>query len=123
MERSNSIRIAEVNPNDKEIKPHMHNMFMEVLMLTGIPGLIMVLFWTVPLIIRMIRFFFDRTAGICLAVKYLTVPLSGVLFWHLVEVGIFTKTDTFGKVFFLLCGVFLGYYRDLFPTSRIKRSK
>lgn len=122
----NRILKEEINPAVKKDKPHMHNMFLQILMLTGIPGLLLTGVWIVSMVSKMIRFFFLDPDNKLIAVQYLTIPISGVIIWHLAEAGIFTKTDVFGKVFFFLCGILVSYYYDYFPAKthiRLFRSK
>lgn len=118
MKPVNRILIEEIDPSVDKDKPHMHNMFFQILMLTGIPGLLLVFVWSGLFVPKNIRFFFLKPEGKLISAKYLTIPIAGVFIWHLVEAGLFTKTDIFGKVFFILCGVFSGYYYDNLPVVR-----
>ena len=84
-------------------------------MLTGIPGLLLVILWTIFMVVKMIKLFFAASPSVTLAVKALTVPLAGTFLFNLAEVNIFTGLDISGACFFLIAGVFIAYYRDLMP--------
>lgn len=118
MDLVNDVLKKEVVPSSVTYFFHMHNMFLEVLLLAGIPGLLIILSWTVCMVIKMLRFYFsepeDREK---LPLKVLTIPIAGILTWHLAEVCIFTKEDILCKAFFLICGLFLGYFKDRFQTK------
>ena len=114
MKPVNKVLREEINPAVKKDKPHMHNMFFQILMLTGLPGLLLIVVWTAILFKKTVQYYFSEHVSILLSSKLLIIPITGVLVWHLVEAGLFTKTDIYGKVFFLLCGVFVSYYNDYF---------
>ena len=101
----NHILTTRVNPTVTEYKYHMHNSYLMVLMLLGLPGFLLIMLWTVMMVIKMVKLFFSKKAG--LADKYLTVPLAGVFVVSLAESFIFTAHDTVGLIFYLYAGVFL----------------
>ena len=103
---------------------HMHNMFLQVLMLTGIIGLILVLVFTVLLAIKMLRFFFSEHPDATMDKKMLTLPLAGYFVYGMLETILFTAsaderalTDFRELCFFLLAGIFLSYYYEIFPQK------
>lgn len=102
-------KILAENGRNK-VQPHMHNGFLQVLMLTGLPGLILIIAWTILMVIRMIRIFFRN--DVSPAVKALIIPLAGIFIYQLAEVHVFSDSDILGKVFFLIAGVFLSYYSE-----------
>ncbi len=109
---------------------HMHNFLLQVFMLTGLPGFLLVLVFSVLLVRRMILLFFSRSAPLC--EKLLTLPLTGMFFYSLFETLIFTDsadarsltTDIRELMFFLLAGIVLAYSYEYFPAKRNnKRNK
>ncbi len=100
---------------------HMHNVLLQVLMLTGLPGFLLVLAFFVLLIFRAVRLFFS---GAPTAVKSLVLPVSGVLFYGLFEIILFTAsaderalTDFRELFFFLIAGVVLAYSYEFAPAK------
>lgn len=102
-----------------DYKPHMHNMFMQVLMLMGLPGLLIVLAWTVLLVVKMIKVFFSSRPEIGMMIKTLTIAPAGILVYNLAEVFGFAGAHLIGNCFFLLAGIFLGFYYDFFPAGAV----
>ena len=101
-------------------KPHMHNMLAQCFMLTGLPGFLLVLGWCVLLLIKLVRVFFRPAESAPIAVVFLTIPLSCILLYNMTEVSIFAAYDVSGYVFFLLAGIFLAEYEELFPRGAKK---
>lgn len=104
---------------------HMHNYLVQTLMLAGVVGLLLVLAFSVMLVIKMIRLYFSRLPGVTAAVKTLTLPLSGIFIYGMMETAIFTNcaddrvpTDFRELAFFLIAGIFLGFYYDAFPAKK-----
>ena len=85
---------------------HYHNMLLNILMLTGIPGLLIAIAFLFDLIRKMIILFFSEEPEANLAEKTLTLPLAGyILYGATLEVLLFTETDVRAFAFFLLAGV------------------
>jgi O-antigen ligase len=104
---------------------HMHNFLLQVLMLTGIIGLALVLAFTVLMVLKMIRLFFSQHSDATMDIKVLTLPLSEIFIYGMFETILFTAsaderalTDFRELFFFLLAGIFLGYYYQVFPKNR-----
>jgi len=107
---------------------HMHNFLLQTLMLTGIIGMLLALAFTVLMVIKMIRLFFSDHPEASMAVKALTLPLSGIFVYGMFEIILFTAsaderafTDFRELFFFLLAGIFLGYYYEIFPPKAKKK--
>ena len=73
----------------------------------------------------MVRLFFSSHPGATLAVKSLTLPLSGILIYGMLETVIFTAsaderalTDFRELFFFLVAGVVLAYSYELAPPQK-----
>ena len=106
---------------------HMHNYLIQTLMLAGVIGLLLVLAFSIMLVIKMIRLFFTKLSEVTAAVKTLTLPLSGIFIYGMMETVIFTNcaddrapTDFRELAFFLIAGIFLGFYYDAFPVKKKK---
>ena len=111
-------------PHRYQIGPfwHMHNYLLQVLMLTGLPGFLLVLAFTVLVVWRMVGLFFS---GANLAVKALCFPVSGIMLYGMLETILFTAsaderafTDFRELFFFLVCGVMLAYSYELAPPKK-----
>lgn len=107
---------------------HMHNFLLEVFMLTGLPGFLLVLGFCLLLVLRMLHLFFTEEAGVGLSEKTLTIPLTGILIYGMFEVVIFTAcgdtrapTDMRELSFFILAGIFLGFSYDVLPKLKARK--
>ena len=101
---------------------HIHNYLLQVLLLTGVPGFLLVLAFSLLLVWRCVRLFFSKAR---LADKLLILPLSGVLIYGMLETIIFTDsadqralTDFRELFFFLIAGCVLAFYYEQFPPRR-----
>ncbi len=101
---------------------HIHNYLLQVLLLTGLPGFLLVLAFSVLLVIRCIRFFFS---GAALSDKLLVLPITGVFMYGMLETILFTDsadqralTDFRELFFFLLAGFVLAAYYEQFPAHK-----
>lgn len=121
-----SSKIMDI-PNKYQSYPyfHMHNFLLQTLMLTGIIGMLLALAFTVLMVVKMIRLFFSDHPEATLAVKTLTLPLTGIFIYGMLETILFTAsaderalTDFRELCFFLIAGIFLGYYYEIFPPKK-----
>ncbi len=103
----------------------MHNYLLQVLMLTGLIGFLLVLAFSVLLVVRMLCLFFTQNPAATTAIKSLTLPVSGILVYGMLETVIFTAsaddralTDFRELFFFLLAGVVLAYSYELAPMKK-----
>ena len=92
-----------------------HNFLLESLMITGIPGFLLVFSFTAILTIRMIKLFFSRVADD--KVKLLTIPLGSLLIRNMGEAQILRTDDITNYLFFFAAGAFLAYSYELFPEK------
>lgn len=104
---------------------HMHNFLLQVLMLTGLLGFGLVAAFCILLVVRMVRLFFSDHPAATTAVKALTLPLAGIFIYGMFETILFTAsadnralTDFRELFFFLVAGIILGYYYDVFPQRK-----
>ena len=99
---------------------HIHNYLLQTLLLSGIPGLLLVASISVLLILRMIRMFFDKSHGMDFGAKILVIPVSGLILYGLFEAYIFTAIDLRAVYFFFLSGMVLGEYRSAFKPESMQ---
>ncbi len=105
---------------------HMHNYLLQTFMLTGLLGFLIVLAFTVLMVIRMIKLFFCSDVRADMAVKSLTLPVTGMFIYAMFDVLMFTgssdqrslTTDIRELCFFLLAGAVLAYSRELCPSRK-----
>ena len=106
---------------------HMHNFLAQVLMLTGLPGFLLVFCFAILLAVKMIRFIFVVHPNATVEAKTLTLPLAGIFVYGMFETVIFTSsadhgapTDIRELYFFFVAGIFLRHYYQIFPTKKNK---
>ena len=87
-------------------KAHMHNTFLEVLCMTGLPGLLLVLAFCTLLAIRIIRLFFSDAP---LPIKTLTLILMGSFSYNMLEVSLFVRNESAAFLAYIAAGVVLAY--------------
>lgn len=110
---------------------HMHNFLLETFMLTGLLGFLLVVFFCLRLVIRMLHLFFTPDRRVSLADRVLTIPLAGILLYGMFEVVIFTAcsdkrapTDMRELSFFLIAGMVLASSHEVLPRLRdMKKEK
>lgn len=101
------MRVANtVLPQEKH---HFHNSYLQLLMLTGLPGLLLALGFCLCLLKRILRLLLS--GEVPLGVQLLSLPLLGTLLYNLLEVDLFVDTDLRTLSFFLLAGILLGEVR------------
>ena len=89
-----------------QFETHMHNSLLQCFMLSGLPGLLLAFIWYVLLLIRLVRTFFSGP-GTPFATAFLTIPLSGILLYSMMEAIMFSNVALAGYTFFLLVGFFI----------------
>lgn len=104
---------------------HMHNFLLEAFMLTGLLGFLLVVFFCLRLVIRMLHLFFTNDRQVSMADRVLTIPLAGILLYGMFEVVIFTAcsdkrapTDIRELSFFVLAGMVLARSQEMLPRLR-----
>lgn len=118
-EYMSAINIIIAHEDPLAVVKHTHNVFLETLMLTGLPGLLLALAFTLILVWRMVRVFF--AAGAELSVKLLTLPLATVLLKNMGETTLLRYDDIANYVFFLAAGAFLAFSYELIPEKSRKK--
>lgn len=109
---------------------HMHNFLLETFMLTGLLGFLLVVFFCLRLLLRMLHLFFTSDQRVSLADKVLTIPLAGILLYGMFEVVIFTAcsdrrapTDMRELSFFIIAGMVLACSYEVLPRLRDLKKK
>ncbi len=96
--------------NYMEFKQHMHNTHMQALMLTGIPGFLCQLAFSVLLLIRMIRCYFSEETE--LRERILTIFLATAMLYGFME-ALLSRALAFPSLWYLLvAGVFVENERE-----------
>ncbi len=93
---------------------HFHNSYLQVLGLTGLPGLGLILAFTVLLVIKIVRLYFSRGP---LSMKILSMVLVGSFTYNLLETSLFVWMELRGVIFYILAGALLAYFRDMEPET------
>lgn len=95
---------------------NMHNYLVDTLMLSGLPGLALMLLFTALIVLRMIKVFFAN--GIDFAVKALTIPIAASFVKNMMETIIFNNDDITNFLFCFIAGIFLAYSYELLPAKK-----
>ncbi len=101
---------------------HMHNSYIQVLHFAGIPGLLIVLAFTVLLFIHAVKLFFSESIKADMAVKSLVLFLPGLFIYNMLETSMFAFLDFRSIVLFLIAGAVIAYSYELCPP-RVKKHK
>lgn len=94
-----------------------HNFLVEILMLTGLPGFMLMLTFVLILLSRVIKVYFSSNAD--LFVKMLTIPIVAKLVIGLCEATLAKNINVTNYIFFLVAGIFLSYSYELFPEKKL----
>lgn len=98
-------------------QPHFHNFLIQALMLTGIPGLLLIVALCVLLVVKSARFFFSREEKADLGAKTLILPVLAMLCYSMLEACIFSANEIRSLSFYLICGIMLGFFYDVYPDK------
>lgn len=96
---------------------HFHNSMIQVLMTTGLPGLILTTVFLVLLLYQGARFLLRGRAP--LAARTLVLPVVASLPHFLLESGLFTSIDIRTLFYFLMCGMMMAFKRSESPERHI----
>ena len=89
---------------------HMHNMFMESLAVTGIPGMLLHVMFVLLVLGRMLRFFFRTHVSVVR--RSLTIPMAGLLVYGMLEPLLSKNANLSSVLFFLIAGVLAAWERE-----------
>ena len=106
------------NPFTPHNPYHYHNVPIQALMTTGIPGFLLVTALMLCVLYKALRLLFSHAPRIPLPARVLALPVIGVQFYSMLEIGMYTATDIRALYYYIMSGLLLGVYRDLFPEAR-----
>ncbi len=98
---------------------HFHNSYLQVLGLTGLPGLALILAFTVLLVIKIVRLYFSDGP---LSMKLLSMILVGSFTYNLLETSLFVGMDLRGVIFYMIAGALLAWFGDEAPGAAAKEA-
>ncbi len=101
---------------------HMHNSYVQVLHFAGLPGLIIVIAFTVLLLIDSVKLYFSESVKADMAVKTLVLFLPGMFIYNMLETSVFAFLDMRSMVLFLAAGAVIAYSYELCPPG-VKKHK
>ena len=87
-----------------------YNSPIQVLMTTGLPGLLLALVFLMKVLYRGIRF--SLCLEVPMDVRTLVIPLLAMLPYFMLESCLFTTVDLRTLFYFLMCGLAIGFARD-----------
>ena len=98
-------------------KPHYHDFLLQILIITGLPGLLLAVSICLLITVKTVRLFFSSDPRASIPVKILALPVTAALIYYLFEVSLFTEIDVRPLYTFLFFGLLLGWYYDLYPRK------
>lgn len=113
MERVAELADEIAGPDSPGANAQMHNFILDSLMLTGLPGALILIVFTLFLVIRMVRVFFSATAPMQL--KLLTLPVAMLLVDNMMEAHILRYDIMPSILFFFITGTFLAWSYEVLP--------
>jgi len=90
---------------------HIHNTFLEILFVTGIPGFVLAMAFFLLIVRHCIRLFF--VTGTHMSIKILTIIITGLFSYNMLESSLFCVTDVGSISFFIIAGILISYSRAL----------
>ena len=81
---------------------HMHNYLLQTLMVTGVPGLLLVIWFCIILVIHSFQLFFIKQSSF--SDRVLAIPIACYLLFFQIESGLFTDVTVVTLFFFLIAG-------------------
>ena len=98
----------------------MHNYIYDALMLTGIPGAVILILFTILLVTRMVKVFFSTKPEVSMGLKILTLPIAMLLVDNMMETHIFRADYAHSFLFFAISGAFLAWSYEVLPCTKKK---
>ena len=96
---------------------HFHNFLIQTLILTGLPGLLLVLAFCLLIAGRGLKLFFSPDPRLSTGVRTLALSPTAAILYAMFESCLFTDLDIRCLFFFLMSGLMLGSYHDFFPET------
>jgi len=120
MERVVEICTELANRKVPDVNSQMHNFLLDSLLLTGIPGALTLLLFTIFVVIRMVKVFFSADGSVPMQLKLLTLPLAFLFVDNMMEAHIFRYALVTSILFFFICGIFLAWSYEVLPAKKRK---
>lgn len=98
----------------REVKQHTHNMVIQALVMTGIPGALLLAAFALLQLIRMVRFYFAPPERVRTADKVLVVFLAVLLLYGMAEVLLSRLVGFASLSFLIVSGIFTEIERSAF---------
>lgn len=111
--------LKELYPHVNEFKYHMHNSFLETLMIAGLPGFCLALAWTILMVHKMLKLFFSKKGEHSLVLKLPILAISGMFVISMLEIFLFMWLNDSTIVFLFVSGIFLADYYECFTKSKM----
>lgn len=92
--------------------PHYQNYLVQVLVVDGVLGFLIVISFSLLFVFKALRYFFSHDTAISTASKTLVFPIAASMIYGMLESCFFTATDLRTLFYFLMSGLFLGNYYD-----------
>ena len=99
----------------REQAKHFHNTFLQVVNEFGLPGLILVIWFFLRLLMHAYRMVFDAGEGVSAGEQMLILLPLALTFFFMLEVGIFKIVDMANfnfTVYYFVCGMLVGVAKD-----------
>jgi len=112
--RCRELAAGQVNENNSQ----MHNFILDPLLLTGLPGMLAIVLFTLFLVSRMIRVFFSTNEEVPFQLKLLSLPIAMLLVDNLMEAHIFRYAIMPSILFFLFSGIFLAWSYEVLSCEK-----
>lgn len=109
-----------LNREPTQSNGNMHNFLYDALMLTGLPGAVLLLLFSIFLVIRMVKVFFSTKPEVTIGLKILTLPIAMLLIDNMMEAHIFKVDYVHCFLFFAIVGVFLAWSYEVLPRVKKK---
>jgi len=97
---------------------NMHNSYVQAILVTGLPGFLLTIAFTIIMLIHMIKLFFSMAEGADFAVKSLILAVAALLMYGLLEALLFYVTDFRGQYFYLVAGAVVAWSKELSPNKK-----
>ncbi len=115
MKLPNEILLAQSGKDKIAQANHMHNLFLQVLLITGLPGLLLVIVFVVILAVQSFRLFFLGKEEAPLPMKALVVLPCVLLLNCMLEPYVFVENNLVNLIFFFSSGAVMIYAKELLP--------
>ena len=92
---------------------HPHNLFLYVLLITGVPGLGLIVLFLVLLLKRILTLYFRNDSGIKTEHRVLVLFLGGIMMYNMLEISFIANFDIRSIAFVFIAGAVIAYEKEL----------